>query len=186
MVAVFHDRRLLKRKNKTTSMSDIKERFLDKVQMEPNSGCWLWTGTTNAAGYGGFVFNKRKRPAHRVAYELFCDEIPEGLVIDHLCRVRCCVNPDHLEPVSFQENVRRGDQGKHRAAIESAKTCCPKGHEYTPENTRVYKTSRFCKKCAREQYKKWRAKNIEKVRAYMRDYQKKWKRRQAEAADVVF
>lgn len=69
-------------------------------------GCWEWTGAKTAAGYGQFT--RRKEYAHRHAYEDLVGPIPEGLVIDHLCRNPSCVNPDHLEPVTQRENIRRG------------------------------------------------------------------------------
>lgn len=101
-------------------------------------GCWLWTGALNNKGYGQWGQNGRTRSAHRVAYEFFVGPIPEGLTIDHLCRVRRCVRPDHLEPVTSAENTRRakGDE-------------CPKGHPYTPENTKHRKDNgrRICVTC---------------------------------------
>lgn len=79
---------------------------------EPNSGCWLWFGATTERGYGVVVANGRSIRAHRISYETAKGQIPEGLVLDHLCRVHCCVNPDHLEAVTQLENVRRGLHGR--------------------------------------------------------------------------
>jgi len=84
------------------------ERFMNHVSPEPNSGCWLWTGIVNNAEYGGFQYEDRIRLAHRVSYFLFKGEIPPSREIDHLCGVKSCVNPDHLEAVSHSVNVRRG------------------------------------------------------------------------------
>lgn len=87
----------------------IKPAFEANIYREPNSGCWLWAGADNGVGYGKF----RGKYAHRVSYEMRHGSIPTGLHIDHLCRVRCCVNPDHLEPVTNKENAQRGDTGIH-------------------------------------------------------------------------
>jgi hypothetical protein len=87
----------------------VIERFLSKVAMCPMSGCWLWLGASDKQGYGRFHRCPGwKDRAHRVAYELFVAFIPEKSVLDHRCRTRCCVNPAHLEPVSDNENKRRG------------------------------------------------------------------------------
>ena len=83
-------------------------RFEDKYVPEPNTGCWLWIAGVNKDGYGGFRADTRTWLAHRVSYEHFVGPIPEGLELDHLCRTRSCVNPNHLEPVIHIVNVRRG------------------------------------------------------------------------------
>lgn len=86
------------------------DRFLRHVSIEPN-GCWSWTGYRQPSGYAQFALSWRPSVgvmAHRAAYEHFVGDIPEGLVIDHLCRNRSCVNPTHLEPVTQADNVRRG------------------------------------------------------------------------------
>lgn len=88
--------------------SDPKDRLMDRTQVITN-GCWLWTGYTDTHGYGIIHVTGASRPkrAHRLAYELFVGDIPAGLEIDHLCRVHNCVNPEHLEPVTRSENLRR-------------------------------------------------------------------------------
>ena len=119
--------------------------FMAHVSPEPNTGCWLWMGYVNRGGYGRL--NRAGRGtlnAHRYAYELLTGPIPAGLQVDHLCRVRSCVNPAHLEAVTHQENIRRGDNGRHNAV----KTHCPSGHLYSEANTKVnVKGSRECRVC---------------------------------------
>ena len=159
-----------------------KEGIWERVHPEPNSGCWIWLKALNQAGYGHMTVRNKQVGAHRISYMAFKGEIPHGLELDHLCRNPSCVNPDHLEPVTRKVNVRRGRAGEHRAAVESAKTHCPQGHEYTPENTRVRGTSRYCKACHRISYKKWRAKNAD----YVREYMKNWSARRKENSLVNF
>ena len=137
---------------------DVVDRFLDKISPEPNSGCWLWAAYVNRAGYAQMGVgnksdgSKRKVNAHRVSYELHTGPIPVGLEIDHKCRVRCCVNPDHLEAVTHQENVRRGIAGDVAGARERAKTHCKYGHPFSGENLRPKsggKGHRRCRECGR-------------------------------------
>lgn len=78
-----------------------------RISPEPNTGCWLWSGAILRSGYGSITIDNRTRMAHRHVYEMVVGKIPSGLCIDHLCRVRSCVNPDHLEPVTTAENLRR-------------------------------------------------------------------------------
>lgn len=120
-------------------------RFWSRVGKTNN--CWLWTGGQKGAGYGRFSFKSEDILAHRFSYELFKGEIPIELEIDHLCRVRNCVNPDHLEAVTRKVNVLRGDSF---SATNSKKTHCKQGHEFTPENTYQYSKQRKCKTCTKE------------------------------------
>ena len=87
----------------------LPDRILDKIVFCPVTGCWLWEGWDSGNGYGKVRWEGRCEMAHRVVYRLLKAEIPENHVLDHLCRMRLCVNPDHLEPVSVGENTRRGD-----------------------------------------------------------------------------
>lgn len=80
--------------------------------------CWIWTGSTIRSGYGRLMYRGEQVLAHRRYYEHHVGPIPEGLTIDHLCRVRACVNPDHLEPVTNAENVRRGGIANRKASVE--------------------------------------------------------------------
>lgn len=112
---------------------------------EPNSGCWLWVGGRTAQGYGETFVNGRVRYAHRVAYELHVGPIPAGLQLDHRCRVRSCINPRHLEPVTNRENTMRGLLG----ALRTPKPHCKKGHAFSEENTRRTPRQRVCLACER-------------------------------------
>lgn len=131
------------------------ERFWARVDKDGPGGCWLWTGHRTSGGYGGVALSGRSLRAHRVAYELLVGPIPEGLQLDHLCRVRLCVNPDHLEPVTQTENVRRGFGV---GGINYRKTHCPQGHPLSGENL-IYRTAgtghlgRTCRICRAESKK---------------------------------
>lgn len=149
-----------------------KERFLAKVdrngplpERRPELGpCWVWTGAKQGSGYGHFHLEGRGVGAHVAAYMLFRKPVPDGLDLDHLChpgdgscpRATCrhtlCVNPDHLEPATRLENIKRGHTF---VASQMAKTHCPKGHPYDEENTRIRiapsgNEMRSCKQCGRD------------------------------------
>ena len=120
----------------------------------PESGCWLWMGPISSHGYGKIG----KSYAHRVSYERYRGPIPSELQIDHLCRVRCCVNPDHLEVVTANENKARGVSP---AAVHARKTHCIKGHPFDEHNTwyrtmKNGKKSRQCRICRYLAFRKWR------------------------------
>jgi len=124
------------------------QRFMNKIIKTGN--CWEWIGAKQSGGYGSFGIYCEMKLAHRLSYEHWIGKIPEGLQIDHLCRVRHCVNPDHLEPVTNKENVIRGNAGKHDNSFNKTKTHCKHGHEFTPENTyRRPRGSRECRTCGR-------------------------------------
>ncbi|HEY6021612.1 MAG TPA: HNH endonuclease signature motif containing protein [Candidatus Paceibacterota bacterium] len=123
---------------------DPQTRFWAYVDKRSPEECWPWLASTSDAGYGAFSVGKRYINAHRFAYESIIGPIPDGLTLDHRCRNRACVNPAHLEPVSRGENTLRG---KTITAANRAKTHCPKGHEYTPENTYNWSNRRVCKTC---------------------------------------
>jgi hypothetical protein len=125
----------------------LPPRFWSKVEVDGETGCWLWTASKKRDGYGRFHFGGKNRLAHRVAYEALVGEIPKGLVTDHLCRVRQCVNPEHLEPVTDRENVLRGDT---IIARQVAQTHCVHGHALAGDNVRLHRSrGRVCRACER-------------------------------------
>lgn len=130
---------------------DFEERFWSKV--DASGPCWLWTASINEGGYGRYCVSKVGRRsmlayAHRHSWTIMVGEIPQGMQLDHLCKVRNCVNPDHLEVVAPKVNARRArGTGVHN----KTKTHCPSGHEYNEENTIVQVrgtwTMRSCRTC---------------------------------------
>lgn len=130
----------------TRMSAEELERFEAKISYEPMSGCWLWTASTSR-GYGNLQMRGRSRRAHQVSYEHHVGPIPNGLVLDHLCRQRCCVNPEHLEPVTSRENVLRGDT---LPARNIAAEICVNGHPFDAKNTyRNPRGKRECRQCRR-------------------------------------
>jgi hypothetical protein len=128
-----------------------EDRFEQFIIRDPNSGCWFFMGADDNNGYGGFRRSKEKggkwTKAHKVSYDLFVGKVPEGKILDHLCRVRCCVNPEHLEPVTYKENADRGLTGINM----SSKTHCPQGHPYRGDNLYIKPNGgRDCKTCRKE------------------------------------
>jgi hypothetical protein len=114
----------------------LPDRFWAKTRIEDtgySTPCITWTASKLPTGYGRFNWQRKSCYAHRVAYEVLVDRIPEGMVIDHLCRNRACVNVEHLEPVTSEVNILRGTGA---GAVNAAKTHCDRGHEFTEANTR--------------------------------------------------
>lgn len=131
---------------------DLLDRLADKFLV--GDGCWPWQGPSNSSGYGSIRLNVGfkqgvTRGAHVVLYELMVGPIPEGLELDHLCRNKRCVRPDHLEPVTRAENNRRNPSSRFNQL--AARTHCSQGHEYTEENTfwRKDNGGRKCRICSR-------------------------------------
>lgn len=126
----------------------LRERLLAKAIINWETGCWEWSAHRQSNGYGKIREagqGSKKLFVHRVSYEMFVGPIPAGFQIDHLCRVRHCLNPAHLEAVTPRVNTLRGET---ITAVNAAKTHCPQGHEYTPENTYMAADGkRSCRGC---------------------------------------
>lgn len=140
------------------SLRTLTDRFWVKVHCDLLSDdCWWWRGALNDSGYGIFHADGGTRRAHRVSYEMFVGPIPEGLVIDHLCHNRSCVNPGHLEAVEREENSRRQIPWNRHL------THCKHGHELEGDNLYINPGSkqRVCITCrrkfVREGNRRWRA-----------------------------
>ena len=113
----------------------VPPRMAAKIEVSP-SGCWLWTASKSRDGYAWTSVGNKTYQAHRLMYVFACGEIPAGLVLDHLCRRRHCVNPEHLEPVSPAENLRRS------TLTPAGMKTCVKGHEFV-----VIRGQRRCPTC---------------------------------------
>lgn len=141
------------------------DRFFAKV--DKTDTCWLWTASLNHKGYGQFQSSTFGRPmlAHRFSYLMFAGAILPGLVLDHTCEIKACVNPEHLEPVTNRENLKRGKVGQKNAEHHRAKTHCRKGHEYTESNTSHWDRksrgvlTRRCNVCYAGQQERFSTKN---------------------------
>lgn len=128
-------------------VADLPIKMQQNIRVESTgfvSPCWVWVGGRNGLGYGElYVPGQKHRPrTHRLAYNLAVGEIPEGLEIDHLCRVRACCNPEHLEAVTHAVNMAR--------RMPYGRTHCFKGHPLTPDNVYVGANGRQCRTCRRE------------------------------------
>lgn len=137
------------------------ERFLEKIDFGGANGCWVWTGAI-VGRYGRFRLDGETTYAHRASYQLLVGPIPDGYEIDHVrargCRSTRCVNPDHLEAVTHRENILRSPTCP--LAVHARKTHCIRGHEFTSENTRVYRArsgpQRSCVACEKLRAKAYR------------------------------
>jgi hypothetical protein len=145
--------------------ASLRKKFLARQVRITRRGeweCWIWQGHCDQKGYGRLACRQRSYKAHRVSYEMFIGSIPPGLVIDHLCRTRNCVNPENLEPVTNVENIRRGESV---VTVQAKKTHCIHGHPFFGDNVRIDVTRRRgraiglrrrCKTCARQRDEKVR------------------------------
>lgn len=132
----------------------LEQRIEEKVERDPNSGCWLWAAANDGRhGYGNIRMADGMRKAHRVSYEFYCEPIPSGYEIDHLCRTPACVNPKHLEAVTRKENMRRAPKeglklgGRANGDRLKAKTHCPQGHSYAEHGVARKEGWRHCRIC---------------------------------------
>lgn len=141
-------------KTNTQIRISVIERFLNKIKIL-DSGCWKWISTITNQGYGQFWFNGKQRSSHRFIYKYYHGEVNSSLVLDHLCRNRKCVNPEHLEQVSIKENILRGNGF---AALNIKKTHCKNGHEFIDNNTHLdsngHRRCKFCNKIRQQQFQK--------------------------------
>lgn len=148
------------------------ERFWEKVDFngplppDPwiplSTGCWLWTAALNAYGYGHFGVGTSSRDApvraHRFAYEQLVGPIPSDREIDHLCRVRHCVRPEHLDLVTTRTNLLRG---RSFAAVNAHKTHCVNGHSLKDQdNVYAWRGRRKCRTCHREADRRYYARKV--------------------------
>ena len=143
-------------KKRAKRYEDPVESFMAKHEVDPVTGCWVWTACKDPDGYGMITVAKKVRRAMRWFYVYSNGPIREGLVIDHLCRNRACVNPEHLEVVTNRENQLRGIGF---AGSNARKTHCPRGHELSGPNLEGHllrRGIRSCRICSRERVKQQR------------------------------
>lgn len=137
----------------------VLERLRAAYVEDEETGCWVWQLSTNGRGYGRLWIGsrvdgtRRHVNAHRFAYELMVGPVPDGLHLDHLCRNRSCINPDHLEPVTQRENVLRGDAP---AAHQARQVECKAGHPLSGDNLYVNKGKRYCRECNKRRSAEYR------------------------------
>lgn len=122
---------------------DHLDRLFTRIHVHEN-GCWIWQGCKDAHGYGRTnMGNGKIKSTHVLFYTWLVGDVPKGLELDHLCMKQSCVNPDHLEPVTHAENIRRW-----AASLNIRR--CPQGHEYDPANTYINPQGRrICRICSR-------------------------------------
>lgn len=156
----------------TYSPADLPPRIAARVRVDPETGCWIWTGAKRGNGqygyYGDVGYEGRRFSTHRLVYSLLVRPPTEGDVFDHLCGRKLCCNPTHLESVTLAENARR-------SAAQRLKTHCPKGHPYTRTSYGV----RQCEPCRREWERHRRRDPV--VRERQREAERKWRQRNPDA-----
>ena len=154
-------------------------RFIKHCKLDKKTGCWVWQLSIDRTGYGKYHNKEKTCWAHRFAYRLFKGKFRPELVLDHLCRNRICVNPNHLEEVTMKTNNLRG---YGVGGINYRKTHCDNGHEFSKDNTYRYQDRRDCKTCIRlrwqteeykEHHKEWYQKNKERINKQHKEYKLK-------------
>ena len=138
-----------------------------KISPEPNSGCWLWTAAINEHGYGTLRLGRHKGKtqnylAHRFTFEFYNGPILDGSILDHTCRQRACVNPDHLEAVTHRVNILRG---VGVSAQNAKKLKCDSGHSLETAYLIGHRAHRKCRECQRANMARYYAKNRTNIRA---------------------
>lgn len=132
--------------------TDLPPKLAVRLRIDPETGCWLWTGALTVDGYGQVPWppgSRKMHRAHRLVWTLLSGSIPDGMVLDHLCRVRHCVNPDHMEVVTQSENARR------LGGAPNTNGRCRNGrHAWIPANIYVHplRGNQACRRCMEEQY----------------------------------
>lgn len=169
-------------------MEKLPKHINDKINF--TDSCWLWGGNIQN-GYGTASYMGKTGRVHRITYTIIKGKIPEGLVIDHLCKVKNCVNPEHLEAVTQKENTLRGTSPH---AIYAKRTHCDKGHEFSMENTIVREdnNSRRCKICHTEYHKLYRKTHRKTINEYHRslkrdrkEYMRKYREKNRKTSKIV-
>jgi len=129
----------------------LPARVWERIEVDLETGCWLWIGSLKGGGYGQTSWRGKNISAHRLVYQELVGPIPAGLDLDHLCRVRRCCNPVHLEPKTRRANLLAGET---IPAAHAAKTHCPAGHPYDGANTylRNDNGARLCRACDRDRH----------------------------------
>lgn len=132
---------------KSIPLFEDHERFLRKISIDSRTDCWNWTAGKTSLGYGVFSIKHSSYRAHRVSWAIFNGSLSSGLVLDHKCKNRMCINPDHLREVTRKVNTLENSNGP--AYLNSIKTHCRNGHALTPDNLTSNKNERVCLTCNR-------------------------------------
>lgn len=141
----------------------LYQRFWDKVNITDD--CWEWTASLRGTGYGAFSVPRPQGGfthigAHQFSYWLCVGDVPAGYELDHLCRNRKCVNPQHLEAVPHRLNMLRSTSP---VADNALKTHCPQGHPYAGENLMIKHSARYCRTCERARWNDWYRRRSEEI-----------------------